>query len=196
MPKYPPTMQRLIDEFSQLPTIGPKTAERFVFYLLKNKDRVTALQLALDELKNKVTVCERCFTYSEKSPCYICSNPKREQSVICVVAQTTDLAVIESTGQYNGLYHILGGVINPLEEDAKLTTEALVKRIKDNKIKEVILAFNPDIEGESTILNLNRLLKPLHVKITRLARGLPMGSELVYADEVTLGNALEGRKEI
>lgn len=196
MPKFPPTMQRLIEEFSQLPTIGPKTAERFVFYLLRNKNQIEALQSALEDLKSRVTTCSICHTFSEKSPCYICSNPKRDQSTICVVAQTTDLATIESTGHYLGLYHVLGGVINPLHDEDRLDTNTLLERIKNNKIKEIILAFNSDIEGETTILHLSRLLKPLNVKLTRLAKGLPMGSELIYADEVTLSSALEGRKEI
>jgi recombination protein RecR len=189
-------MQRLIDEFSQLPTIGPKTAERFIFYLLKNKGQIDNLQSALEELKNKVTTCSECHTFSEKSPCYICSNSKRDRSIICVVAQTTDLAVMENTGQYNGLYHILGGLVNPLREETNLTTDQLISRIKKNNTQEVILAFNPDIEGESTILYLSKILKPTGAKITRLAKGLPMGSELIYADDVTLSSALEGRKEI
>ncbi|MFA5359059.1 MAG: recombination mediator RecR [Patescibacteria group bacterium] len=196
MAKFPPTMQRLIEEFSALPTIGPKTAERFVFYLLKNKDRITGLQEALENLKTKVTTCETCHTFSEKSPCYICSNPKRDQSAVCVVANTTDLAAIENTNNYNGLYHVLGGSVNPLEDQQRLNVETLINRIKNNEIKEIILAFNPDIEGESTIIYLQKLLKPLGAKISRLAKGLPMGSDLIYADEITLSSALEERKEL
>lgn len=189
-------MQRLIEAFSELPTIGPKTAERFVFYLLRNKNQIDGLTRALTELKATVTTCAECHTFSEKSPCYICSNPKRDRATICVVAQTTDLASIESTAQYNGLYHVLGGVVDTPEDTARLNTAKLLERIKANGVQELILAFDATIEGESTILYLSRLLKPLGVKMTRLAKGLPMGSELVYADEVTLSSALEGRKEI
>ncbi|MEK7139561.1 MAG: recombination mediator RecR [Patescibacteria group bacterium] len=196
MAKFPPTMQKLIDEFSRLPTIGPKTAERFVFYLLRYPQHITALAAALTDLKGKVTTCQECFTFSEKSPCYICSNPKRDRSMMCVVASTTDLAAMENTGHYQGLYHVLGGTIDALDHHTPLTTNQLETRIKFGSISEVILAFNLDVDGEGTILFLQKLLQPLNVKITRLARGLPMGSDLVYADEVTLSNALENRKEI
>jgi recombination protein RecR len=189
-------MQRLIEEFSSLPTIGPKTAERFVFYLLKNQGQIDALQSALNELKTKVTTCAECGTFSEKSPCYICSNTGRDRTLLCVVSGTTDLATIENTGHYRGLYQILGGVVDSLAPSGNLNTDRLIARIKTNGVREVILAFNPDLEGESTILYLAKILKPLGVKITRLAKGLPMGSELIYADEVTLESALEGRKEI
>ncbi|MFA5076770.1 MAG: recombination mediator RecR [Patescibacteria group bacterium] len=196
MAKYPPTMQRLIEEFSMLPTIGPKTAERFVLYLLRHQGNIDNLTSALAKLKSQVVTCQICQTFSEKSPCYICSNPKRDQSVVCVVAQTTDLAVIESTGQYNGLYHVLGDTIDLGNENSPMI-DKLVNRLKQQpQIKEVILAFSPDIEGESTILYLNKVLKPLKFKTTRLARGLSMGSDLAYADEITLSSALEGRREI
>lgn len=196
MAKFPPTIQKLIDEFSCLPTIGPKTAERFVFYLLRHRGQVAALQLALEDLKNKVTVCSECLTFSEKSPCYICSNPKRNRQLLCVIANTTDLAAIENTGQYNGLYQILGGTIDALNENQNLNLNQLTERLKKENFTEIILAFNSDIDGESTILYLTKILKPLGSKISRLAKGLPMGGELIYADEVTLTNALEGRKEL
>lgn len=196
MAKFPPTMQKLIDEFSRLPTIGPKTAERFVFYLLRYPQHILALTGALADLKEKVTTCQECFTFSEKSPCYICSNPKRDRSVMCVVASTTDLAAMENTGHYQGLYHVLGGTIDALDQNIPLTTNQLEARLKQGGITEVILAFNPDVDGEGTILFLQKLIAPLGIKTTRLARGLPMGSDLVYADEVTLSSALDNRREI
>jgi len=196
MAKFPPTMQKLIDEFSRLPTIGPKTAERFVFYLLRYPQHISALTTTLTDLKDKVTTCQECFTFSEKSPCYICSNPKRDPALMCVVASTTDLAAMENTGHYQGRYHVLGGTVDALDQNIPLTTNELVARIQRDHVTEVILAFNPDVDGESTILFLQKLLQPFKVKITRLARGLPMGSDLVYADEVTLSSALDNRKEI
>lgn len=189
-------MQRLIDLFSQLPTIGPKTAERFVFSLLRKRNLLAELQQALSELGQKVTTCDQCGTYSEKSPCYICSNVNRTSALLCVVASTTDLAAVENTGSYTGRYHILGGTIDPLTEPDPAVLKKLTDRITHDGVREVILAFNPDVEGEATLLTLVKLLKPLGVTVSRLARGLPMGSDLVYADEVTLTSALEGRKEL
>ena len=196
MAKFPPSMQRLIDLFSQLPTIGPKTAERFVFALLRKRNLLTDLEQALAELGQKVTTCERCGTYSEKSPCYICSNGGRNANLLCVVANTTDLAAVENTGSYTGRYHVLGSTIDPLTEPDSATIKKLTDHIQQDGVQEAILAFNPDVEGEATMLILVKILKPLGVKVSRLARGLPMGSDLIYADEVTLASALEGRKEL
>lgn len=189
-------MQRLIDLFSQLPTIGPKTAERFVFALLRKRSLLSELQRALGELDQKATTCEQCGTYSEKSPCYICSNTSRNAQLLCVVTSTTDLAAMENTGSYTGRYHVLGSTIDPLTEPDSTLLKKLTDRVQRDSVQEVILAFNPDVEGEATMLTLLKVLKPLGVKVSRLARGLPMGSDLIYADEVTLTSALEGRKEL
>jgi len=198
MSKFPPTIQNLIDELKHLPGVGPKTAERFAFYLLKNKNTAENLARAVDNAKTKMTTCAECGTFSEKSPCYICSNPKRNRATICLVAETNDLAVIENTSEYDGLYHVIGGTLNPPEKITieKDTLAKLEQRVKKNGVKEIILALNPDLDGETTILYLTKFLKPLKVKITRLARGLPMGGNLEYADEVTLSNALKNRTEL
>ena len=199
MPKFPEPIQNLINEFNKLPGIGPKTSERFVFYLLKQpKEEISRLAQVLENLKDKITYCSVCQNVSEKNPCIICSDQKRSKTTICVVAESHDMASIENTGEFNGLYHVLGGNLNPLENITpdKLKIKELVQRIKKDGVKEIILALNPDLEGESTTLYLTKLLKPLNIKITRLARGLPMGSDLEYADEVTLSNALKGRLEI
>ncbi len=199
MPKFPEPIQNLINEFNKLPGIGPKTSERFVFYLLKQpKEEISRLAQVLENLKDKITYCSVCQNVSEKNPCIICSDQKRSKTTICVVAESHDMASIENTGEFNGLYHVLGGNLNPLENITpdKLKIKELVQRIKKDGVKEIILALNPDLEGESTTLYLTKLLKPLNTKITRLARGLPMGSDLEYADEVTLSNALKGRLEI
>lgn len=196
---YPSLIQKLIDYFSQLPGIGPKTAEKFVFYLLKQpQEYLENFSSSLLQLKAKVTVCPSCFNYSEKQPCSICRDPKRNKNIICVVAKPQDVAVIEKTGDYQGVYHVLGGLLNPLEDVTpdKIKIKELLNRIKKDGISEIILALNTDIEGETTTLYLKKTLLPSKTKLTRLARGLPIGSDLQYADEVTLSNALKGRKEI
>ena len=195
----PQSIKSLIDQFSQLPGIGPKTAERFVFYLLK-KDSVELKKFAdnLGQLKDKIKICSVCQNYSEQDPCLICQDKNRDQSIICVVAEPTDLAAIEKTGEFKGVYHILGGALNPLDNITpdKLKINELVGRIKKNRPKEIILGLNPDIEGETTALYLNKILKTLDIKVTRLAKGLPMGSDLAYADQATLASALNNRKSI
>jgi len=199
MPKFPEPISNLINEFNKLPGIGPKTSERFVFYLLKQpKEEISRLSQVLENLKDKITYCSACQNISEKNPCYICSDQRRDKKVICVVAESHDMASIENTGEYKGLYHVLGGDLNPLEgiTPDRLKIKELLARVKNDGVKEIILALNPDLEGESTILYLTKILKPLNIKTTRLARGLPMGSDLEYADEVTLSNALKGRLEI
>ncbi|KKR91772.1 MAG: Recombination protein RecR [Parcubacteria group bacterium GW2011_GWC2_42_12] len=197
--KYPASIQNLIDHFSKLPTVGPKTAERYVFYLLKaHPEWLQAFAQAMAELKEKTTVCQTCFTIAETNPCSICSDSKRNRSIICLVADTRDLLAIEATKQYHGLYHVIGGVINTIEniKPESLNIKPLLNRLKQPQIKEVILAFNPDFEGETTSLYIVKLLKPYKIKITRLAKGLPMGADLEYADEITLGNALKYRNEM
>jgi recombination protein RecR len=212
---YSKVIQDLIDEFNKLPGIGPKTSERFVFYLLENSpENLDSLAEAIQALK-KVSQCSVCFNFSEQKICPICADRRRYHSIICVVAKPQDLMAIEKTKEFKGVYHVLGGIIDrPRGIGPKeLKIKELVSRIKkEPKIKEIILAFNPDLEGETTILYLTKILQPirqapfgpssgrgqgkLEIKITRLAKGLPMGGELEYADELTLSDALKGRKEI
>jgi len=197
--RYPKSIQTLIDHFSKLPTVGPKTAERYVFYLLKaHPEWLQGFAQAIAELKEKTTVCQTCLAIAETNPCSICADQKRNRSIICLVAETRDLLAIESTKQYNGLYHVLGGVINTIEDikPESLNIKQLVNRLKPAQIKEIILAFNPDLEGETTSMYIVKLLKPYKIKVTRLAKGLPMGADLEYADEITLGNALRYRNEM
>ena len=198
---YSPSIQNLIKAFKKLPSVGQRTAERFVFYLLKSgKKEVGELTLALKELIDTVKSCEVCWNFSDTSPCPICQNPKRDHTTICVVADPQDLAVIEGTGEYRGLYHVLRWQVDPT--DAESLTKMKVKELLEgtrNKeqgtIQEVILALNPDIAGETTMLYLEKELKSVNqeIKITRLARGLPMGGDLRYADEITLGSAIKNR---
>jgi len=197
--KFPESIQNLINQFSKLPTVGPKTAERYVFYLLKQPaEELQRLAQFIAELKEKTTVCANCLAISESNPCPICSDQKRNQSTLCLVASTQDMLTIEATRQYNGLYYILGGVINVVQEikPENLNIKDLTKRLKEKNIKEVILALNSDLEGETTSMYLAKLLKAQGLKITRLAKGLPSGADLEYADEITLGNALKYRNEI
>ena len=189
----------MIDYFSHLPSVGPKTAERYVFYLLKaHPEWLQGFAQAIAELKEKTTVCRTCLSLAESDPCSICSDKKRNQALICLVAETRDLLAIEETKQYNGLYFVLGGVINTIEgvKPEQLNIKPLVARIKQKGLKEIILAFNPDLEGETTVLYLAKLFKPSKIKITRLAKGLPMGADLEYADEITLAHALKYRNEV
>ena len=197
--RYPLSIQNLINCFSQLPTVGPKTAERYVFYLLKqNPEFLQRFAQNLAELKEKTTICQTCLSIAESNPCSICSDLKRDKSTICVILGTRDMLTIEATMQYNGVYHILGGVINTIEgiKPEQLNIKQLLNKIKQNNIKEIILALNPDLEGETTSLYLAKLLKPHKIKISRLAKGLPMGADLEYADEITLTNALKYRSNL
>ncbi len=199
MDVLPPSVSRLIEAFSRLPGIGPKTAARLTFYLFRAPDEVAlGLSDALRDLKEKTTLCERCFNITEKSPCPICSDPSRDQSTICVVEEPMDLIAIERTGAYHGLYHVLHGVISPVEgvgpDDLKI--RELMERLRVEPVKEVILATNPTMEGEATAMYIARLVLPLGIKVTRLARGLPVGGDLEYADGVTLTRAMEGRQEM
>lgn len=196
---YPHPLQNLIDEFSKLPGIGPRTAARFAFNLLRRSDEDLALLSdAIVKLKKEMKICKLCFNISEKELCEFCSNPKRDRSTICIIEEAMNIPAIEKTRQYNGLYHVLGGVIRPNEgigpDDLKI--KELIARIKDNGIKEIIIATNPNTEGETTALYLSKLLSKSKIKITRLGRGLSTGSDLEYADEITISSALSGRKEI
>jgi len=198
---YPKTIQKLIELFSKFPTVGPRTAARFVFYLMgKPGEEIEELINSISDLKKNVKICPLCFNSyegEESESCKICSHPSRDKSLLCVIANETDLTAIEKTKKYQGLYFILGGTVSGLKKAdiEKLRIKGLQERIKNHpEIKEIILAINPTTEGEATTLYLERLIKPLNKKISRLGRGLPVGAELEYADEETLGSALEGRK--
>lgn len=199
MIKFPKPIQALIDQFCKLPGIGPKTAERLVFYLLKqNKENLDEFASALTQINNTVIKCSTCHNISEKDPCNICSDKSRDHNVICIVAEPHDLAAIENTREYKGVYHVLGGVLDPLSGQTpdRLGFNDLLAKLQKNKISELILAFNPDMEGEATMIYLNNLLTPFRVKITRLARGMPVGADLEYTDEITLSSAIRNRKEM
>ena len=194
-----PAIQKLLDEFERLPGIGPKSAQRIVYWLL-NTDRATALRLsdAIVEVKDTVHFCRQCFNYAEGDLCDICASEKRDLSIICVVSEPRDIPPIERTGAFSGLYHVLGGVLSPLDGIGpdQLHIKELMSRLADGAVREVILATNPNVEGETTASYLARLIRPLGVKVTRLASGLPVGGDLEFADEVTLGRAIEGRRAL
>jgi recombination protein RecR len=197
----PAPVTKLIDEFSRLPGIGPKTASRLTFYLLRNPaDRARSLAEALAELHEKVLFCSRCFNIAESDPCPVCSDENRDRSLICVVEEPLDVLAIERTRDYHGLYHVLHGVIAPTEgigpEDLKISE--LVQRVRQSeiKIREIIVATNPNLEGEATAMYIGRQFEGASVLLTRLARGLPVGGDLEYADEITLSRALSGRSEM
>jgi recombination protein RecR len=192
------SIERLIEEFSKFPGIGKKTAQRMAFFVLKQrKEEAESLAQAVLDVKEKVRYCSVCFNITEDDPCSICKDEKRDRSIICVVEEANDVAALEKTNQFKGLYHVLGGVLSPLDgvgpEDLKV--KELLARLKDGTVKEVIIATNPSTEGEATAVYLSKLIKPLGVKVTRIARGLPAGGDLEYADQTTLANALEGRVE-
>jgi len=196
--KYPEPMGRLIAEFTKMPGIGPKSAQRLAFYVLQASDgEIKELIDALQETKKKVGYCSNCFNISVEDPCEICGDENRDRTKICAVALSQDLIAIEKTREYNGLYHVLGGVISPLDGigPENLRIKELLKRLTKD-VKEVILALNPTVEGEATVIYLTKLLKPLGVKMTRIAYGLPVGSDIDYADEVTLTKSFEGRREV
>jgi len=195
---YPKPIQNLIEEFSKLPGIGPRTATRFAFNLLRRSEQdLELLSSAITNLKKETRICKNCFNISEKDLCEFCSNVKRDRSTVCVVEEAINIPAIENTKQYGGLYHVLGGVLKPNDGIGpdNLKMKELLKRIKTGGIKEIIIATNPNTEGETTALYLARLIKPYNLKITRLARGLSTGSDLEYADEMTISSALAGRRE-
>lgn len=195
---FPEPIQNLVANFSRLPGVGPKTALRYVFHLLRSpQGDLEAFARALTSL-DKIKTCELCFTYTEHTRCRICSDPNRQEHILCVVAEPRDIPTIEVTDMYDGRYHVLGGTLNPIEGMTPdfLNVRSLLDRLKSsNQIQEVILAFSPDVQGETTILYLTKHIKPLGKKVTRLARGLPLGADLEFADEVTLGDAITGRRE-
>ena len=196
---YDGAIQDLIDSFAKLPGIGPKGAQRIAFHLL-GVDRQSAQDLAdaIITVKEKVRFCEICGNVCETSPCPICQDPRRDRSVICLVEEPKDVMSIERTGEYHGLYHVLGGAIDPMSNvgPGDLRIPELLQRLKSGEVKEIILALDPNIEGEATTTYLARLLDPLEITVTRLASGLPVGSDLEYADEITLGRAISGRRAV
>jgi recombination protein RecR len=196
---YALPVQQLIDEFGRLPGIGPKSAQRIAFHLLKaSKEDAARLSRAIDEAKEKVAFCSRCFNVAEGELCGICSSDKRDSHVVCVVEEPRDVVAVERTGEFKGRYHVLQGAINPIEGIGpdQLRVKELIARLNPESITEVILCTNPNIEGETTAMYLARLLEPLGINVTRIASGLPVGGDLEYADELTLGRALENRRKV
>ncbi len=196
---YADSVQQVIDELGRLPGIGPKSAQRLAFHLMKvpveDTSRLTA---AIDEMKAKVRFCDRCFNLAEGALCAVCTDDRRDSSLLCVVEDPRDIVAVERTGGFRGRYHVLGGAISPIEGIGpdQLRVREMVARLEPEGVVEVILATNPNIEGEATAMYLARLLAPLGVEVTKIASGLPVGGDLEYADELTLGRALEGRRHL
>jgi recombination protein RecR len=196
---YAGPVQELIDELGRLPGIGPKSAQRIAFHLLKlSRDDALRLARSITEVKEKVSFCRRCWNIAEGEECGICLDAKRDPTLLCVVEEPRDIVAVERTGEFRGRYHVLQGAISPIEGIGpdQLRVKELLTRLDPEGVTEVILCTNPNIEGEATALYLGRLLTPLGVKVTRIASGLPVGGDLEYADELTLGRALEGRREV
>lgn len=196
---YAAPVARLLEELERLPGIGPKSAQRIAFFVLKGDDAAAArLAQAIVEVKETVRFCERCFNFAEDELCEICADSRRDPAMICVVEEPRDVVAVEKTGEFRGLYHVLQGALSPMDGigPEQIRVHELVQRVGEDSIEEVIVATNPNVEGETTALYIARLLKPLGVRVTRIASGLPVGGDLEFADEVTLGRALEARREI
>lgn len=196
---YPKSIASLIEQFQKFPSVGPKSAQRMAFFLLRmSKSDVENFAKTVIEAKENTKTCEICFNLSSSSPCEICSSISRDKSTICVVSESKDLIAIEKTNEYKGLYHVLQGLISPMDgigaEDIRI--KELLNRLTDESVKEVILALSPSVEGEATSLYLTKLIKPFGIKVSRIAFGLPVGADLEYADEITIAKAIEGRHEI
>lgn len=196
---YPKSIAALIEQFQKFPSIGPKSAQRMAFFLLRmSKADVENFAKTVIEAKEKTRTCEICFNLSTTSPCEICSSASRDKSTICVVSESKDLIAIEKTNEYKGMYHVLQGLISPMDgigaEDIRI--KELLSRLTDENVKEVIIALSPSVEGEATSLYLTKLIKPFGIKVSRIAFGLPVGADLEYADEITIAKAIEGRHEI
>jgi recombination protein RecR len=199
MAVYTPPVQTLIDELGRLPGVGPKSAQRIAFHLLKiPADDVARLAVAITEAKARVRFCARCWNVAEDELCPICSDDRRDSSILCVVEESRDIVAVEKTGEFRGRYHVLLGAMNPLEGigPEQLKMKELFARIEPEGVQEVILCTNPNTEGEVTAMYIARMMKPLGIKVTRIASGLPVGGDLEYADELTLGRALEGRRDV
>lgn len=196
---YTASLSKLIDVFNKMPGIGHKSAVRLAFYMLSlTKEETDDIITTIKNAKESITYCEKCYNLTESNPCEICSNIKRDQSTICVVETPKDVIALEKTREYFGLYHVLHGVISPMDNIGPdmLKIKELLERISNEDIKEVIIACNPSVEGEATAMYLSKLIKPFGVKVSRIAFGLPIGGDLEYADQVTLTKAIEGRREL
>ena len=199
MSYYSPSIEKLIENFEKLPSIGHKTAVRLAFHILDmNKENTDEFINSIIDAKSKLKYCSTCYNISDTDPCQICGSPKRDLSNICVVEDVRDVIAMEKTHEFKGVYHVLHGSISPMNgigpEDIKI--KELLERLKQNEVKEIILATNPRVEGEATAIYLSKLIKPLGIKVTRIAHGIPVGGDLEYTDEVTLSKALEGRREL
>ena len=199
MADFAPSVNRLIEELKHLPGIGQKTAQRLAFHLLRtDRERALALSDAIREAKEKIRECSVCNNITDTDPCHFCSNPSRNGSLICVVEEATNIQSVEKTRQFNGLYHVLGGALSPLQGVGpdQLKIKSLIERLKGGAVEEIIVATNPSAEGEATAVYLSKLIKPLGVRVTRIGMGIPVGSDLEYADEVTMSKAMEGRRDL
>lgn len=199
MPDYAPTITKLIDELKRLPGIGQKTAQRLAFHLLReDREQALALAEAIREAKEKIRECSVCNNITDTDPCQYCTSVTRSRGTICVVEEPPNIVAVEKTRQYNGLYHVLGGALSPLQGvgPEQLKIKSLIERLKGGQVEEIILATNPTAEGEATAVYLSKLIKPLGVRVTRIAMGIPVGSDLEYADEVTMMKAMEGRRDL
>lgn len=199
MALYIKSVENLINEFRKLPGIGPKSAKRIVFFLLKlSHSDIVKFSKNLIEMKEKVKFCSQCYSLTEEDVCHICRDQSRDRKKICIVEEVSDAIIVEKTGEYKGLYHILGGLLSPIENVGpdEIRVPRLLERVKANNIEEVIIAVNPTVEGESTGMYLKKILVPLGVKVTKLASGIPVGGDLEYADEITIGRAISDRREL
>jgi recombination protein RecR len=199
MPDFSPSVARLIDELKRLPGVGQKTAQRMAFYLLRaDRDLALGLADAIRDAKDKVRECSICNNVTDADPCLYCASASRSPKIICVVEESANVLAIEKTRQFNGLYHVLGGALSPLQGvgPEQLKIRSLIERLKGGAVEEIIMATNPTAEGEATSVYVSKLLKPLGVRVTRIAMGIPVGSDLEYADEVTMMKAMEGRREL
>lgn len=199
MALYIKSVENLINEFRKLPGIGPKSAKRIVFFLLKlSHNDIVKFSRNLIEMKEKVKFCSKCYSLTEEDICHICRDQSRDRKKICIVEEVSDVIIIEKTGEYKGLYHILGGLLSPIENVGpdEIRVPRLLERVKASNIEEVIIALNPTVEGESTAMYLKKILTPFGAKVTKLASGLPVGGDLEYADEITIGRAISDRREL
>jgi recombination protein RecR len=199
MPDFAPPISRLIEELKHLPGIGQKTAQRLAFFLLRaDRGQALALSEAIREAKEKIRECSVCNNITDTDPCYFCTAPQRDKKTICVVEEAPNISAIEKTREYSGMYHVLGGALSPLQGRGpeQLKIKSLIERLKGGTVEEIIIATNPTAEGEATAVYLSKLIKPLGVRVTRIAMGIPVGSELEYADEVTMVKAMEGRRDL
>lgn len=197
--RYAPSIERLLEELERLPGVGPKSAQRIAYHILRTEaDAAGRLAEAIVEVKRAIHFCPRCFNFAEGDLCGICADVERDTSVICVVEEPRDVVAIERTGEFRGAYHVLHGAISPIDGVGpdQLRVRELIDRLADGSVAEVLVATNPNVEGETTALYLARLVKPLGIRVTRIASGLPVGGDLEYADEVTLGRALQARREL